>query len=115
MRYYTGPMGIKRFQGGSLRLHGGKFDFFGFLKTVGKLFQGGIDKIAPLTSKMVGPIASALTGIKNIPNPSDLGMDASSLASLKDIGSQILDKNSGNKVVSSLKSLMRGKGLSLHA
>ncbi len=110
---YRGPVSVKQMRyGGSIR--GGSFDFWGMLRKFGQLFQGGIDKIAPLTSKLVGPALSAVTGIKGIPNPSDLGMDASSLAALKNVGEQILDKNasSDNIGIKILKKAM-GKGLKI--
>lgn len=45
-------------------------DPFKALADLGNLIQTGIDKAAPYTSKIAGPLATALTGVP-IPNPGD--------------------------------------------
>lgn len=62
--------------------HGGAFGFFGTLMTIGSFIQKGIDTIAPLTSKLVGPVSTALTGVA-IPNPSDVLQGKVSMADIK--------------------------------
>ena len=76
-------------------------DFFSVLADVGKDIQSVIDFAAPHTKKIVGPIATALTGV-NIPNPADvLGGDSNALAMGKASAQEILTKNE-----SKLRSLM---------
>lgn len=109
--------------------YGGAFDFFKVLKDIGGFIQKGIDTIAPITSKLAGPIASSLSGV-SIPNFAD-----ASPATLMPAAKQILDKNEGKlpvgiegllrsaldkgsaKIGSGYKSkaLMSGKGLSFHS
>lgn len=49
------------------RVRGGALDFWGFLSKVGDVIQSGIDTIAPLTAKLAGPVASAVTGLPITP------------------------------------------------
>ena len=85
------------------RVKGGNFDFFGLLKNIGNTIQSVIDKAAPITSKLVGPVASALTGV-NIPNPSDVISQGPStlLPALKTIGEKNLDNANLNDKVKDL-------------
>ena len=106
--------------------YGGAFDFFKVLKDIGGFIQKGIDTIAPITSKLAGPIASSLSGV-SIPNFAD-----ATPATLMPAAKQILDKNEG-KLPAGIEGLLRsaldkgsakigsghgkksGKGLSFHS
>lgn len=117
MRYYSGPINMTRYRGGriygrSLRLHGGKFNFWEFLKKIGSWIQTGIDKAAPFTSKLVGPVVKATTGI-SVPNPSDIGLNSDTLGAVTDIMKKVGDTDAGNQMLTKLRSAM-GKGLVLH-
>lgn len=44
-------------------VRGGSLNIFGALRDFGNWSQGAIDKIAPYTAKIAGPVADALTGM----------------------------------------------------
>lgn len=98
------------------RVRGGALDFWGFLSKVGDVIQSGIDTIAPLTAKLAGPVASAVTGlpltgvVSAVQNMANSGASNSSTTGNNGIPADVLPllQQIMNKGVSTTKS---GKGV----
>ena len=91
---------LKHYRAKPLKMHGR--GFFESLKKIGDTLQGVVETIAPITSKLAGPIATALTGVP-IPN-----LSAVSPTNLLPAAQKIAEKNQDNdNIPDKIKTLMR--------